>query len=229
MTKLYGTPGPRLIYPELCTSPSMGRCGLVAQALWPRLVAMADDQGRLAGGPEDIRVQCFAKSLRLVTTRAVATALSELADQGHVRAYEVGGEPYLQLEHWWTWQAGMRRAYPSRWPAPDGWEDRVFGRWKEDGEAVDNPVDTPDETPPAAARSDLPQSAALGRLHTPPRAGAYEAPAHAAARRPARTEPKVLMKTKPSPLSASAAPARGGPAALADLLPPPPGYNRRMR
>lgn len=127
MPKEYGTPGPRAIYPELCDSRSLARCGMVANALWPRLVAKADDQGRLAGDAADVLAECFPKMLAKVTLRQVQTALDELVGVGQVIAYVVDGEPYLQLRTWWNWQHGQRRAYPSRHPAPDGWTDYVYG------------------------------------------------------------------------------------------------------
>lgn len=221
MTKLYGTPGPRLIYPELCTSPSLGRCGVLAMALWPRLIAMADDQGRLAGDADAIRVACFPKSLHRVSAKATVRALAELEAEGHVRLYDVAGEPYLQLEHWWTWQQGMRRAYPSRWPAPDGWEDRVFGRYRDDADAAD--------TPSAAGSGGSQLDAANrldGRVRTPPRTPPRAGASRAAARRPARTEDQEIISPRAT-LGPSAV-RSAAPTALGQLLPPPPGYSRRQ-
>lgn len=127
MPKEYGTPGPRAIYPEMCDSRSLARCGIVANALWPRLIAQADDQGRLAGNAVDVLGLCFPKMLDKVTTRAVRAALDELVAAGMIQLYEVDGEPYIQILTWWDWQAGMRRAYPSRHPAPPRWDDAVYG------------------------------------------------------------------------------------------------------
>lgn len=127
MPKEYGTPGPRAIYPEICDSRSLGRCGLVANALWPRLIAKADDQGRLSGDAGDVLSECFPKMLGKVTLRQVKSALDELSKAGQVQLYEVAGEPYIQVLTWWSWQASQRRAYPSRHPAPDGWSDYVYG------------------------------------------------------------------------------------------------------
>ena len=127
MAKEYGTPGPRAIYPEMCDSRSLARCGIVANALWPRLIAQADDQGRLAGNAVDVLGLCFPKMLDKVSVRQVRTALEELVAAGMIQLYEIADEPYIQILTWWEWQAGMRRAYPSRHPAPDGWDDAVYG------------------------------------------------------------------------------------------------------
>lgn len=127
MTKQYGTPGPRAIYPEMCDSPSLGRCRLLANALFPRLIAQADDQGRLAGGPQAILLQCMPRLLGTLTVDQVAAALDELEAAGMLVQYEHQGEAHVQLTQWWRWQQGQRRAYPSRWAGPRGWADVVYG------------------------------------------------------------------------------------------------------
>jgi len=127
MPKEYSTPGPRAIYPEMCDSRSLAKCGIVANALWPRMIVQADDQGRLAGDAVDILGLCFSKMLDKVTVRHVRTALDELEQAGQVERYEVDGEPFIQILTWWSWQGSMRRAYPSRNPAPDDWDDYIYG------------------------------------------------------------------------------------------------------
>ena len=125
MGKTYGTPGPRSIYPEMCDSRSLARCGLLANALWPRLIAQADDQGRLHGDASDIRLLCLPRLS--VSDEQVDGALEELANVRSVRRYRRGGEPYLQLLDWWQYQSHQRRAYSSRYPAPPGWRDVTYG------------------------------------------------------------------------------------------------------
>lgn len=168
MVKPFGTPGPRAIHPELCDSPSLGRCGILANALFPRMIARADDQGRLAGDAGSILVECMPKLLRLVRVDEVAEALEELEAAGMILQYERGGEHLVQLTQWWRWQQGARRAYPSRWPAPPKWRDMVYGVGG----------DTP-ETYVAAARSKSRQSAA--DRGTSPRSAASRVGAYAGA------------------------------------------------
>lgn len=126
MPKEYGTVGPRSILPDICHSRSLARCGLVANALWPRLISQADDQGRLHGDATDLRLLCFPK-LAYVTDEDVETAMRELETVGSVIRYVVKGEPYTQLAEWWNYQQHMRRAYSSRFPAPPRWHDFVYG------------------------------------------------------------------------------------------------------
>jgi hypothetical protein len=127
VTKQFGTPGPRAIYPEMCDSPSLGRCSILANALFPRLVAMADDQGRLAGDAYSVLVACLGRHMRDVRVDQVEDALGELEHVEVLERYTVKGEAYLQLLGWWRWQNGQRRAYPSRWPSPKGWQDLIYG------------------------------------------------------------------------------------------------------
>lgn len=127
MPKEYSTPGPRAIYPEMCDSRSLAKCGVVANALWPRMIVQADDQGRLAGDAVDILGLCFSKMLDKVTLKQVRTAIEELEGAGQIERYEADGEPYIQILTWWSWQGSMRRAYPSRHPAPTDWDDYVYG------------------------------------------------------------------------------------------------------
>lgn len=127
MPKEYSTPGPRAVYPEMCASRSLGACGLVANVLWPRLISIADDQGRIAGDATDVLSVALANMRRRVKHRDVEIALEELARAHQIRLYEVADEPYIQIVSWWSWQHGQRRAYPSRHPAPPGWDDYVYG------------------------------------------------------------------------------------------------------
>lgn len=144
MPKEFGTVGPRSIYPEMCDSRSLARCGLMANALFPRLIVQADDQGRLHGDGVDMAGLCFSKMPKL--HRQVPAALEELAAQKCIIAYEVDGEPYIQITEWWQYQGHQRRAYPSRHPAPEGWEDKVYGLTRQ------VPADS-GETPPDAPRN----------------------------------------------------------------------------
>jgi hypothetical protein len=152
MPKKYGTPGPRLIMPTVCTSVPLAGCCVEAQLLFDRLIAQADDQGRLQGEPRVVAALCMPL-VRAATERAVGRWLAELAETGLVARYEVGAVRLIQLRGWWDNQGSPRRAYPSRYPAPDGWADRV----RIDGEppriADDAPPDRgqPADIPPASS------------------------------------------------------------------------------
>lgn len=169
MTKQFGTPGPRAIYPEMCDSPSLGRCSILANALFPRLVALADDQGRLAGDAYSLLVAALGRHMREVRVDQVEDALHELELAEVVKRYTVRGQPYLQLLSWWRWQSGQRRAYPSRWPAPSGWHDLVYGCAAR--RELEHFEDALSASPRRnAAIRGIPQQSAADRSNPPPRA-----------------------------------------------------------
>lgn len=206
MTKQFATPGPRAIYPEMCDSPSLGRCSILANALFPRLVAMADDQGRLAGDAYSVLVACLGRHMRDVRVDQVEDALAELEQAEVLERYSVKGEAYVQLLGWWRWQNSQRRAYPSRWPAPKGWQDLVYGCAAEPELARFEDAVKASSRRNAAIRGIPPQSAA-NRGNPPPRA-------RPAARAPARAH-AVPDRADAVPHAGTPAPegagARGGP------------------
>lgn len=173
MPKQYGTPGPRFIYPDACTSRSLAACDPLAQLLFDRLIVQCDDQGRLEGDAAVIRALCLPLIAR-ATVKAVDKWLAELEREGMIQRYTASGRPLLQVTNWWDYQGGMRRSYPSRWPAPRGWEgDRVRG--------VDAPPVAP-ERPPQGASASLaraeaePSRAKPSREPAEPTNGALPAP-----------------------------------------------------
>lgn len=179
MPKTHGTPGPRIIVPDCCTSQSLAKCSMGAQLLFDRLIVQSDDQGRQQGEPSIVKAVCFPY-LADATPKRIAAWLGELASAGMVTLYAVGGVPIIQLTGWWTYQAGMRRAYPSRWPAPPDWTDRVFGLTKaeqgedagnlpaERGQPAGNPPHSAPEIPPRARGSGAGASAGAGAGSTRP-------------------------------------------------------------
>lgn len=134
----------RAVYPSAATSLSLARCSVEAQLLFTRLIAAADDQGRLQGDPMLVKASCLPLVDR-ATTKAVDRWLAELDEQGMIRRYEAGSQPLIQVVKWWEHQGWLRHLFPSRWPAPDGFEDRTKGH----GSSADAP---PDDGQPSAIR-----------------------------------------------------------------------------
>ena len=124
MPKRYGTIGPRAIYPSACTSLSLAKCDPMAQLLFDRMLTQADDQGRLVGDPNVVKSLCVPM-VHAATVRKITKWLGELEAAEMVRCYEADGVALIQFTNWWEYQAGMKRSYPSRYPAPRGWTDRV--------------------------------------------------------------------------------------------------------
>lgn len=127
MPKDFGSAGPRAIYPDACRSLQLAAVSADAERIFWRLVSQADDQGRLEGDAYAMKALLVPRIEKL-TPRRVTDLLAELQRHELVRLYTAKPFDHLvQLVTWWRWQAGMRRAYPSKWPAPDGWRDFVYG------------------------------------------------------------------------------------------------------
>jgi hypothetical protein len=124
VSKAYGTKGPRAIKPEMALDPALARCTIGAQLLFDRLIAAADDQGRLIGDGVVVKAECFPR-VSMATPRRVDAWLEELAAKALIVRYENKGEPLVQIRGWWKHQQNQRRAYPSRYPAPQDWTDHV--------------------------------------------------------------------------------------------------------
>jgi hypothetical protein len=121
--KQFGTPGPRAIHPSMADSETLAECSVLAQLLFDRLITQADDQGRLKGSARHVRATCVPL-LDDVTTADVDSALEELAKVGAILRYQLDGQPFVQIAGWWEYQQ-MRFTWPSRLPAPEGWQDRT--------------------------------------------------------------------------------------------------------
>jgi hypothetical protein len=120
------------------------------------LISQADDQGRLPGHPIDVKARCLPISVEEVSLADIGAWLGELDGQGCIRLYAVDAEPYVQITNWWIYQDWLRRAYPSQYPAPDGWPDQLRGM------SIRSPNDQISRLPPrnAAKRGETPRTGA---------------------------------------------------------------------
>lgn len=118
--------GPRSIHPSISTSLSLAECSAGAERLFIRLIAHADDQGRLLGDPRQVKALCLPMDEN-VTPAEVTSWLQELVAQEMVISYGSGERSFIQMVNWWKYQDAMRRARPSKWPPPPGWDDRRYG------------------------------------------------------------------------------------------------------
>lgn len=140
------TERPRRIPPELARDELLELgCGLLAALLYYRVIAAADDQGRLPADPRYIRSVLFGMREE-ITSKKVEAALLELDAAGFLILYqeEGTGRKLLQVASWWDLQGPWaRRAYASSYPAPAGWRDRVFMKPSDRYGADDGPADVP--------------------------------------------------------------------------------------
>src|SRR5579859_747068 len=140
-----------------------------AQLLFERMIVQADDQGRLPGEPSVLKGLCMPLIPEATTIR-VKKWRDQLAKEELIHRY--GNEPrtFVQLNGWWEHQGNMRRAYPSRFPAPPSWEDRVIGvgsAGQSAGTSLSSRGEKPGDSPTISPRSAV-KSSPIARAEARP-------------------------------------------------------------
>ena len=110
-----------MIY-SLGGSKSFGRLSLEAKVLWPMLIAAADDQGRIDAESDAVKYQ-VCQNVKEIAEEDIQELLGEMVSQGMLLIYGER-EPLGQILKWWPHQP-MAYARPSKYPAPEGWVDRI--------------------------------------------------------------------------------------------------------
>lgn len=145
-------PTRRMIDPAIWQSESMAELTRDQRLLFIGLFSNADDQGRLRGNANLIRSQVFPFDDDLSSDQ-IKRDLEAIAAQDCIIIYEVDGKELIQIIKWWDYQS-PQWAYPSKYPAPLGWNDRLRYRqdnrvivynWKPDHSDYTPPPDDPDE------------------------------------------------------------------------------------
>ena len=91
--------------------------------LWIGLIVRcADDQGRLQDNSILIKSQVFPADNLLPDQ--IEDALAQFANEGRILRYVSKGKKAIQILNWWKHQSPSWAA-ESRYPAPDGWIDRI--------------------------------------------------------------------------------------------------------
>jgi hypothetical protein len=131
-----------MIDPAFWKSERVASLSIEHRYLFIGLIANADDQGRMKAHPALIRSAVYAyDDIQLETIEA---GLQAIAQQGGIILYAAEGTQYLQIRKWWTYQ-NPRWAWPSDYPPPDGWQDRL--RYRRGNEVVTVNWDSPDSEP----------------------------------------------------------------------------------
>lgn len=113
----------RMISSDLYEDDFYMGLGLFEQNLWVGLIVRcADDQGRIQDNPILIKSQIYPAADYPASLVDKAIDIYEAA--GKVMRYEVGGKKMIQIINWWKHQTPSWAA-PSKYPAPEGWTDRV--------------------------------------------------------------------------------------------------------
>jgi len=112
-----------LLPQSLSTDPRLGRVSLKAALLFPLMWVNCDDQGRLTGDPDEIKYTA-CPNIDQITRSEVPKLVEELAQNGFLTAYNSSGRKSIQMLDWWREQR-LQWAWPSFYPAPPGWKDRL--------------------------------------------------------------------------------------------------------
>ena len=112
------------VFPQsYSTDRRYGRLSLKACALFPLMWANADDQGRLCGDPEEIKYAA-CPNIDHIAKADIPVILEELQNNKLIKVYTAPKSPAIQLLDWWDVQK-PQWAWPSEYPPPDGWLDRL--------------------------------------------------------------------------------------------------------
>ena len=159
------------IHTSISTSLQVAELSLIGQVLFDRMPAHADHQGRSPGDPR--KVKAIVIPLIETSLKEVAEQLQKMHDLGLIIRYEVGGERFIQLVSWWKFQ-DRRFAHPSKYPAPEGWKDRLRFHHPVTHKLIEINWEGRYAEPRESGRKDPTQGGYIGDLHRNPTQGAYE-------------------------------------------------------
>lgn len=122
----------RLLYETISTSERVSGLGAKGALLFTWLLAHCDDQGRYAGSANRMKAQ-VVPLIDDITVEDVEGCLNKMEEARLITRYQDGtyGQ-LLQVANWWEWQGGLRFKNPSRYPAPEGWQDYVTEEPRDD-------------------------------------------------------------------------------------------------
>lgn len=112
----------RILDSDIWTNENFAALPPMARLLQIGIINLADDQGRMKAHPAYLRSQIFPYDD--CTTEQLEGWLHLMEQNETLLVYQVVDKLYVQLVNWWTYQQ-LQWAHPSRYPAPDGWQDRV--------------------------------------------------------------------------------------------------------
>jgi hypothetical protein len=113
----------RMINSDLFEDEFFGSLDMVGRLLWIGLLtACADDQGRLLANASVIRAKVYP--FDDVGLGVIQGVLERFSQAGKVTLYEADGKRLCQVVNWWRYQTPAWAA-ASKYPAPEGWVDRV--------------------------------------------------------------------------------------------------------
>lgn len=123
------------VFPQsFSTDRRYGRLSLKAIGLFHLMWVNADDQGRLCGDPEEIKYSC-CPNIDHIAKSDIPGILRELIDNELILHYATSKTYAIQILDWWDPHRAPQWAWPSDYPAPDGWQDHL--RYKSNSHTVE--------------------------------------------------------------------------------------------
>lgn len=113
----------RMIASNIFEDEWFGMMDPLMQIIWIGLIAtVADDQGRFLLNIPLIRSRLFPYQDRNVDQ--IESEIMGIGAAEKIKIYIVNDKYYCQIIHWWKYQQPSW-AMPSKYPAPEGWVDRI--------------------------------------------------------------------------------------------------------
>lgn len=103
--------------------------GLFAQALYPLLVANADDWGRQKADAFTVKHSVWSTAPE--AEAVFAAALDAMKGAALIRLYTIDGETYAQVVDFDAHQQGLHKRTPSKFPAPSDGDSGASGKFPE--------------------------------------------------------------------------------------------------
>lgn len=124
--------GRRILPQSISTDPRFSRVSLKAKVLYPLLWVNGDDQGRLSGDPDKIKLAVCA-SVPEITSAEIPELIENLHNENLIISYNTSRRAAIQIVDWWEAQR-PQWAWPSEYSPPQGWKDHL--RYKKGKEEV---------------------------------------------------------------------------------------------
>jgi hypothetical protein len=139
---------------EIHLDERIGSLNYFGRLVWFVLITgCADDQGRFIDNPAIIKAKGFPYDPG-ISDLEVEESLKAL--EGSIYRYSRNGKHLAQIVNWWKYQRPSWAA-PSKYPAPEGWIDRIkihipgnkviTENWDKPGGFIDNSIPSPVHTP----------------------------------------------------------------------------------
>lgn len=174
--------GRRILPQSMSTDPRYSRISLKAKVLYPLLWVNADDQGRLSGDPDKIKL-AVCPSVSEIASGDIPDLIDEMDREGLIKYYKTKNSPAIQIRDWWLVER-PQWAWPSDYDPPPGWTDHLrYKRGRDVQVKVNWPPDSGECSPENGGAGPTGQAPPDSPENSPERRGAEQALAQGEATR----------------------------------------------